>query len=313
MGERQSSRQVVLLSGGVGGARLARGLAVALDPADLTVVVNVGDDEDIYGLHVSPDLDTVTYTLTSLEGPEGWGRAGDTFQVLGHMAALGADTTFRLGDADLAVNLFRTALLRSGALLSEVTTRLTAILGVRCRLLPATDCRLNTRVRTAAGEWLSFQEYFVLRGHRDELSAIHFDGAREACPAPGVLASLEAAGTVVIGPSNPPLSIWPILAVEPIRRAVAAAPRVVAVSPLFAGKALKGPADRVMAALGLPPGNAGVLAAYEGLLTDLVVDEGDSEDVAALGGGPVRIHAADTRITEPAAGVRFAEWLLELP
>lgn len=313
MGERQSSRQVVLLSGGVGGARLARGLAVALDPADLTVVVNVGDDEDIYGLHVSPDLDTVTYTLTGLEGPEGWGRAGDTFHVLGHLAALGADTTFRLGDADLAVNLFRTSSLRSGALLSEVTTRLTASLGVRCRLLPATDCRLNTRVRTAAGEWLSFQEYFVRRRHRDELSAVHFDGAREACPTPGVLASLEAAGTVVIGPSNPPLSIWPILAVEEIRRAVAAAPRVVAVSPLFAGKTLKGPADRVMAALGLPPGNAGVLAAYEGLLTDLVVDEGDSEDVAALGGGRVRIHAADTRITEPAAGVRFAEWLLELP
>ena len=313
MGERQSSRQVALLSGGVGGARLARGLAAALDPADLTVVVNVGDDDEIYGLHVSPDLDTVTYTLKGVEGPEGWGRAGDTFQILGYLAALGADTTFRLGDTDLALNLFRTAALRSGARLSEVTARLAAALGVRCRLLPLTDGRLNTRVRTAAGEWLSFQDYFVLRGHRDELSAVYFDGAREARPAPGVLEALQAAGTVVIGPSNPPLSIWPILAVEHIRGAVAAAPRVIAVSPLFAGKTLKGPADRVMAALGLPPGNAGVLAAYEGLLTDLVIDEGDRDDVARLGGGRVRIHTADTRITEPAAAKRFAEWLLELP
>ncbi len=313
MGERQSSRQLALLSGGVGGARLARGLAAALGPADLTVVVNVGDDEDVYGLHVSPDLDTVTYTLTGIEGPEGWGRAGDTFQILGYLAALGADTTFRLGDTDLALNLFRTAALHSGAHLSEVTARLAAALGVRCRLLPVTDGRLNTRVRTAAGEWLSFQEYFVLRGHRDELSAVFFDNAREARPAPGVLEALQAAGTVVIGPSNPPLSIWPILAIEHIRRAVAAAPRVIAVSPLFAGKTLKGPADRVMAALGLPPGNAGVLAAYEGLLTDLVIDEGDRDDVARLGEGRVRIHAADTRITEPAAATRFAEWLLELP
>ncbi len=141
----------------------------------------------------------------------------------------------------------------------------------------------------------------MLRGHRDELSAVYFDNAREARPAPGVLEALQAAGTVVIGPSNPPLSIWPILAVEHIRRAVAAAPRVIAVSPLFGGKTLKGPADRVMAALGLPPGNAGVLAAYEGLLTDLVIDEGDRDDVARLGEGRVRIHAADTRITEPAA------------
>jgi len=311
--ERQSSRQVVLLSGGVGGARLARGLAAALDPADLTVVVNVGDDEVIYGLFVSPDLDTVAYTLAGGEGPEGWGRAGDTFTTLGHLSALGVDTRFRLGDADLALNLARTAAVRTGEQLSRVTARLAAALGVRCCLLPATDDRLNTLVRTAAGNWLSFQDYFVLRGHRDDVIDIRFDGARRSRPAPGVLEALAAADTVVIGPSNPPLSIWPILAVTGIRRAVAAAPRVIAVSPLFGGKALKGPADRVMAALGLPPGNAGVLAAYEGLLADLVVDEGDRQDVAALGGDTVRLHAANTRIVEPAAAAHFAEWLLELP
>jgi len=311
--ERQSSRQVVLLSGGVGGARLARGLAAALDPADLTVVVNVGDDEEVYGLSVSPDLDTVAYTLVGVEGPEGWGRAADTFTTLGHLAALGVDTRFRLGDADLALNLARTAAVRAGDPLSRVTARLAASLGTRCRLLPATDDRLNTLVRTAAGEWLSFQDYFVLRGHRDDVTAIRFDGARRARPAPGVLEALAAADLVVIGPSNPRLSIWPILAVADIRRAVAAAPRVIAISPLFGGKALKGPADRVMAALGLPPGSAGVLEAYEGLLTNLVVDDGDRQDVAALGGGTVRLHAADTRIVEPAAAARFAQWLLDLP
>jgi len=310
--ERQSSRPIVLLSGGVGGARLARGLAAVLDPADLTVVVNVGDDAEFYGLHVSPDLDTVVYTLAGREGPQGWGCAGDTFTVMGHLEGLGVDARFRVGDADLAVNLLRTAALGSGEPLSTATARLATALGVACRLLPATDDLLRTRLRLASGEWLAFQDYFVLRGHRDEVAEVDFQGAAAARPGPGVVEALAAARLVVIAPSNPPLSIWPILAVPGIREAVGRAPRVVAVSPLFGGKALKGPADRVMAALGLPPGNAGVLAAYEGLLTDLVVDAGDRQDLAALGRGPVRLHAADTRLTEAAAAARFARWLLEL-
>lgn len=313
MEERQSSNRVVLLSGGVGGARLARGLAAALPSAALTVVVNVGDDEEIYGLHVSPDLDTVAYTLAEREGPQGWGLAGDTFAVMGHLAALGIDTRFRIGDADLAANLARTAALRAGEALSAVTAPLAAALGIACRLLPATDDTLRTRVRTTAGEWLRFQEYFVLRGHRDPVAEVRYEGADAARPAPGVLEAIAAAAAVVIAPSNPPLSIWPILAVPAIRRAAAAAPRVIAVSPLFGGRALKGPADRVMATLGLPPGNAGVLAAYQGLLTDLVVDAGDAADATALGGGTVRIHAADTRIAHPADAARFARWLLDLP
>jgi len=303
----------VLLSGGVGGARLARGLAAVLDPADLTVVVNVGDDAEFYGLHVSPDLDTVAYTLAGREGSQGWGRAGDTFTVMGHLETLGMDTRFRVGDTDLAANLARTAALHNGEALSAATARLAAALGVACRLLPATDDPLRTRLRLASGEWLPFQDYFVLRGHRDEVVEVDFQGAGAARPGPGVVESLGGAGTVVIAPSNPPLSIWPILAVPGIREAVGAAPRVVAVSPLFGGKALKGPADRVMAALGLPPGNAGVLAAYEGLITDLVVDAGDRQDLAALGGGRVRLHAADTRIAEASAAARFARRLLELP
>ena len=313
MRERQSSGRVTLLSGGVGGARMARGLAAVLPPESLTVVVNVGDDEDFYGLHVSPDLDTVAYTLAGREGPQGWGLAGDTFAVMEHLAALGVDTRFRVGDIDLATNLARTAALRGGQQLSAATGRLAAALGLGCRLLPATDDRLRTRVRTTGGEWLAFQDYFVLRRCRDEVSEVRYEDAAAARPAPGVLEALAAASMVVIAPSNPPLSIWPILAVPGIREAVAAAPRVIAVSPLFGGKALKGPADRVMAALGLPPSNAGVLAAYAGLLSDLVVDEGDRTDLVTLGEGPVRLHAADTRITDPAAAARFAARLLDLP
>lgn len=312
MEERQSSRPIALLSGGVGGARLARGLAAVLAPGDLTVVVNVGDDAEFYGLHVSPDLDTVAYTLAGREGPQGWGRADDSFTVMGYLESLGVDARFRVGDADLAANLLRTSALRSGEPLSAATAHLAAALGVACRLLPATDDPLRTRLRLASGEWVAFQEYFVLRAHRDEVAGVKYEGAASARPAPGVLAALADAAVVVVGPSNPPLSIWPILAVPGIREAVAAAPRVVGVSPLFGGKALKGPADRVMASLGLPAGNAGVLAAYEGLLTDLVVDAGDRADLAALGGGPVRLHAAETRITEPAAAARFARRLLEL-
>jgi LPPG:FO 2-phospho-L-lactate transferase len=291
---------------------MARGLAAVLGPGDLTVVVNVGDDETVYGLHVAPDLDTVCYTLVDREGPQGWGMAGDAFAVMGHLEALGIDARFRIGDADLATNLARTAALRSGESLSAVTARLAAALGIGCRVIPATDDPVRTRLRTAAGEWLAFQDYFVLRGHADEITEVGYDGAGESRPAPGVLEAIADAGLVVIAPSNPPLSVWPILAVPGIRGAVAAAPRVVAVSPLFEGKALKGPADRVMASLGLPPGNAGVLAAYEGLLTDLVVDEGDAADLSR-GGGAVRLHAADTRIADRGPAARFARWLLELP
>ncbi len=298
---------VTLLSGGVGGARLARGLAAELGP-ELTVVVNVGDDEEVYGLHVSPDMDTVTYTLAGRHGPHGWGVAGDTFVVLGHLASLGADTTFRLGDADLALNLVRTDALRRGQPLHTVAAELSAAFGIEPTILPATNDRLRTVVQTGAGEWLSFQDYFVMRSHRDEVAAVRFDGAAEALPAPGVLDAIGEAAVLMIAPSNPPLSIWPILSVPAIRAAVQTARRVVAVSPLIGGKALKGPADAVMASLGLPPGNAGVLEAYRGLLTDLVVDDADRADTRPSG---VRVHATDTRIAEPERAVRFARWLLE--
>jgi LPPG:FO 2-phospho-L-lactate transferase len=310
-GVHQSSTPIALLSGGVGGARLARGLAPLLGD-DLTVIVNVGDDEEVYGVHVSADLDTVLYTLAGREGPHGWGLAGDTFTVIDTLGSLGADTAFRLGDRDLAHCLHRTERLRRGDPLSSITADVARALGVTARLVPATDERLRTIIETDDGERLAFQEYFVTRRHRDAVDGLHFDGAPDTRPAPGVLDAIDAAVAVVIAPSNPPLSIWPILAVPGIRGALERADRVIAVSPLFGGKALKGPAEAVMRTLGLAPGNAGVLAAYDGIITDLVIDRQDAEDADHLE-GDVRIHVEDTRIGEPAAAIRFAEHLLRIP
>ena len=304
-------KKVVLLSGGVGGARMARGLA-ALDDIDLTVVVNVGDDEVVYGLHVSPDLDTVVYTLAGVEGPEGWGLTADTFTVMKRLSLFGTDTRFRIGDRDLATHLFRTQELLAGATLSDVTARTAAALGVPGTILPATEDTLRTMIKTAGGEWLSFQEYFVMRRHEDEVADLRFEGAAMAAPAPAVITAIEAAEAVIIGPSNPPLSIWPILAIRDIASAIEAADRVMAVSPLIGGRALKGPADRVMASLGLPGGNAGVVAAYGGLLNDLVIHTGDANERAELGKLGVKIHVGDTRIADPTAAWSFAEWLVDL-
>lgn len=302
--------KVVLLAGGVGGARAARGFAAVLSPEDFTVVGNVGDDDRMYGVHVSPDLDTIVYTLAGIEGSEGWGRADDTFEVMSGLERINVDTTFRLGDQDLAVCLARTRALDGGEPLWLITARVSGLLGVPHQVLPATDDRLRTRIRATTGEWMSFQEYFVLRSQRDEVAEVVFDGADNAHPSPHVLDAIGDADLVVIAPSNPILSIWPILAVGEIAEAVGAARRVIAVSPLFGGKALKGPADRVMASLGLQPGTAGILEAYRGLLSDLVVDVGDADDAGMA--EDVRIHALDTRIADPESAARFAREVLAL-
>lgn len=310
--ERTRDRpEVVVLSGGVGGARLARGFNL-LDGCRTTVVVNTGDDDWVYGVFLSPDLDTVTYTLAGQEGPHGWGRSGETWHVMEALAEFGIDTTFRLGDSDLALNLYRTMHLRDNRPLSWITARIGAAFGLRCTLLPATDQPLRTKLCTSSGRWLDFQDYFVRRQHRDPIAGIRFDGADRARPAPGVLEAIRRARAVIIAPSNPPLSIWPILAVPGIRPALQEAAHVMAVSPLFGGRALKGPAAEVMAGLGLPPGNLGVAAAYRGLLTDLVVDRDDADDVELLAGEGVRAWATDTRVAEPAAAARLASEMMEL-
>lgn len=298
--------KVVQLSGGVGGARLARGLA-ALSDVDLTVIVNVGDDASNHGLHVSPDLDTVVYTLAGLEGPMGWGRAGDTFNLNEELARFGVDNTFQLGDRDLALKLFRTNEIAGGASLSEVTRRITAAFGVDAEVMPATDDLLRTMVRTASG-WLTFQEYFVDRRHMDDVLELRFDGEETARPSPGALAAVASADMVIIGPSNPPLSIWPILAIDELRLAVTAHPSVTAVSPLVGGETVKGPADRVMASLGLPAGNLGVAAAYEGLIHRLVIDVSDRDDAPTMDG--IDIVATPTLIQEPEAAARLGEELI---
>ncbi|HEX6946807.1 MAG TPA: 2-phospho-L-lactate transferase [Acidimicrobiia bacterium] len=298
--------KVVELSGGVGGARLARGLA-GLPDLDLTVVVNVGDDEWFHGLRVCADLDTVLYTLAGIEGPEGWGRMDDTFAFNDELARYGVDNRFRIGDRDLALIVTRTARLAAGETLTKITADLSRALGIRPAVLPVTDDEVRTEVRLDGG-WTSFQDYFVIRRNRDEVREVAYRGAESARPGPGVLEAIAAADLVVVGPSNPPLSVWPILAVPGIREAVASHPRVVAVSPLFRGKALKGPADRVMSTLGLPPGTQGVARAYEGLIDTLVVDSGDATD--SVDG--VRIVATDTRISDPEAAARFARELVDL-
>ncbi len=299
--------RVTLLSGGVGGARAARGFAGVVPAGELTVVVNIGDDDRIHGVHVSADADTVLYTLAHREGPEGWGLRDDTFTAMEALAASGEDTTFRLGDRDLALCLIRTQRLDAGEPLSAITADLANALGVGTRVIPASDDPVRTRIRRSSGEWMAFQEYFVMRGHRDEVAEVEYAGAEAAAPAPGVLAAIEASEIVVIAPSNPPLSVWPILAVPGIRDAIAAKDRVVAISPLFGGKALKGPADRVMASLGLAPGNAGVAAAYDGLITELVVDDGDSNDEIP----GLEVRATDTRIQRASEGARLARFILE--
>jgi len=275
--------KVVVLAGGLGGSRFARALAETLPPGDVTVVGNVGDDLEVSGLHVSPDLDTILYTLAGvLDEERGWGRADETWNSRDAATELGAESWFQLGDRDLGLHLARTEALRRGEPLSAVTAQLARAFGVETDLVPATDDRLRTWVATPAGE-LSFQEWFVRRGHRDEVDGVRFEGAETATAAPGVLAALDRADLIAIAPSNPFVSIGPILAVADIREALERrrAPAV-AVSPLIGGRAVRGPADRMLARLAGGTGPAQVTQCYMGLIDALVVDEADRDEDAGI-------------------------------
>ncbi len=301
--------RVAVLSGGVGGARFLRGVVGVVDPAAVTIVGNVADDLEVLGLHVSPDLDSILYTLAGLSDDErGWGRAGETWNALETVAELGGEAWFRLGDRDLGLHLVRTQLLREGATLSEVTERLAHAVGLGAALLPATDDPLRTFVETPAGTF-PFQTWFVGRGHRDEVDAVHYAGAPDARPAPGVLEALDEADVILVAPSNPYVSIGPILAVEPIRRALAdrSAP-CVAVSPLIGGRAVKGPADRMLTRLAGGTAPAHVASCYEGLIDVLVVDAADAEAVAAAG---VRTVVTATLMRDADAARRLAAAALD--
>ena len=299
--------KVALLSGGVGGARFARGLRDVVPPGELTIVGNVGDDVEILGLHVSPDLDSLLYTLAGLSDEErGWGRAGETWNGLSAAAEWGGEDWFRLGDLDLGLHLVRTHALRNGASLSELTASLGERAGLELRILPATDDRLRTHVVTPAGAF-PFQEWFVGRGHRDEVDRVVFEGADAARAAPGVLEALDSAEAIVIAPSNPYVSIGPILAVAEIRSAVERRRvRCVAVSPLIGGAAVKGPADRMLARMAGGTTPSHVARCYEGLLDALVVDEADAPADA-----PVELVVTKTLMGDLDASRRLASVVLE--
>jgi LPPG:FO 2-phospho-L-lactate transferase len=304
--------RVVVLSGGVGGARFLRGLVDAVDPAGVTAVGNVGDDVEVLGLHVSPDLDSILYALAGLSDEErGWGRADESWRALESVDRLGSESWFRLGDRDLGLHLVRTQALRSGEPLSAVTARLARALGLGPALLPATDSPLRTWLDTPAGSF-PFQEWFVARGHRDEVDAVRYVGAEEAAPAPGVAEALEAADVILLAPSNPYVSIGPILAVAGIRAALERR-RVpaVAVSPLVGGRAVKGPADRMLARLagGTSPGH--VTDCYRGLVDALVLDVADAGEAGAVAARGVRPIVTHTLMRDRASRRALAEAALD--
>jgi LPPG:FO 2-phospho-L-lactate transferase len=298
---------VTVLSGGVGGARFVQGLLDVVDPSRVTVIANVGDDLDAFGLHVSPDVDTLLYTLGGVGDEErGWGRSGETWAALGVARELGAEAWFQLGDKDLGLHLARAQALARGEPLSAVTERLARALGVPARILTATDDRLRTWIQVEGGE-LPFQEWFVRERHEPEALGVRFEGAEAAAPAPGVLDALSAADLIAIAPSNPFVSIGPILAVEPIRAAIAERTvPAVAVSPLIGGRAVKGPADRMLKRFKGGTGPFQVTQCYKGLIDALVYDESDGEVELA-----VRPLVTRTLMSDAAGRRRVAETALE--
>jgi LPPG:FO 2-phospho-L-lactate transferase len=310
---------IVALAGGVGAARMLRGLMAVIDPASITAVVNTGDDTEFHGLYVSPDLDTVTYTLAGVINPEtGWGRTGETWAAMDELRAYshGRLGWFGLGDRDLGTHLYRTSRLAEGATLSEVTAEISARWGVAVRVLPMSDDRVETRVVVVEadgnGREVGFQEYFVGHRHQVPVRAIRLVGAETAQAAPGVLDAIAEARAIVVCPSNPLVSIGPVLATGGIGAAVAARrARVVAVSPIVAGRALKGPADRMLGELGHEISVVGVARLWSPYAASLVIDEADAplaDEVAAAG---VRAMVAPTVMSGPAQAAALARTVLD--
>lgn len=299
-------RRIAVLCGGLGGSRCVDALARAARGEAITAIGNVGDDVEILGLHVSPDLDTILYTLAGLLDEErGWGVRDETYSALAMAGALGAETWFTLGDRDIGLHLVRTRWLREGAPLSEATRRLAEALGVGVRLLPATDDPLRTKITTLEAE-LGFQDWFVGRRHADPVLGVRYEGAEASRPAPGVLEAIAEADTVVIAPSNPFVSIEPILAVPGTREAVAAK-RVVALSPLVGGRALRGPLAEMLESMGHEPSAAGVAALYGELVDTFVLDPVDADLAGEIPGSVL----LDIVMVEPERREEVGRALLE--
>ena len=288
--------KVAALAGGVGGAKLVDGLARLLSPEEFSVIVNTGDDFQLFGLHISPDLDTICYTLAGTANPEtGWGRVGESWQCLEALRTLGAPTWFKLGDRDLATHLERTRRLQAGEPLSAVTADFCRSWGIEHAVFPMSDHPVPTQVKTGEGQ-LPFQEYFVKQSYQPAVQGFEFQGAEQARAAPGVIPALEEADLVVICPSNPWVSIDPILAVGEIRKVIAES-TVIAVTPLIGGKALKGPAAKMYQEMGIDPSPQAVAEHYLPALSGFVLDQRDQawkEAVEGLGTGELAVRLADT-------------------
>jgi LPPG:FO 2-phospho-L-lactate transferase len=286
---------ITVLTGGTGGAKFVDGLQQVIAPEELTLIVNTGDDLLWWGLYVSPDIDSITYVLSGMLSKErGWGVKGDTFFCMQHMGQLGQPIWFHAGDRDLAVHILRSKLLAEGKTLSEVTAEIADKLGVKARILPMSNSRVETRVLTPLGE-LSFEEYFVQRWYQDPVESVRFAGVADAEPAPGVIDAIVNADLVLLAPSNPITSIGPILAVPGVREALHKTKgRIAAVSPIVAGEAVAGPAGILMAAQGLPVSVAGVAQAYHDFLDMLIIDVRDAEAGDELRKSGLRVQVAKT-------------------
>jgi LPPG:FO 2-phospho-L-lactate transferase len=300
------------LAGGVGAARLLSGLVRVVDPASITAIVNTADDVVLHGLHVSPDLDTVTYTLAGEINPDtGWGLRDETWQAMDTVRRYGGISWFNLGDRDLGTHLYRTQRLREGATLTQATAEIVAAWGLRLRVLPVTDDRLETRVTVEGEGEIGFQEYFVQRRHDVAVTEVRFDGADTAEPGPAVLDAITTAERVVVCPSNPIVSIGPLLAVAGVRDAVESRrDDTIAVSPIVAGAALKGPADRLLRELGHESSVVGVARLYAPLAATLVVDETDAELASAVEREGMRCVVAPTIMRGPAEADALARTVL---
>ena len=303
--------RVVALAGGVGGAKLAVGLEAALSPGDLSVVVNTADDFELWGLHICPDLDTVMYTLVGLANEEtGWGVTDESFNALAMISAYGEDAWFKLGDRDLATHILRTERLRVGMRLTKVTAGLAAALGVRSTLLPMCDEPVSTVLKTPEG-LLDFQEYFVRRGQKDEVSGVELRGIEDARVTAEAREAISEAEAIIICPSNPIVSIGPILAVPGMRELLANSPAPkVAVSPIVGGRALKGPADRMLRSLGHEVSALGVARMYEGVVDGFVVDHSDAGEGSGISSLGMQVLATEAVMRDEADRERLAREIL---
>jgi len=306
-------RQVAVIAGGVGAAKFLRGLLKFYPNELVTAVVNVADDFHLHGLSISPDLDTVAYTISNQVNPEtGWGRTDESWRVMTELEKLGGHTWFSLGDLDLALHLYRTQRLAEGATLSDVTREISTAWGITAKLLPATDAKIRTQLKLRDKNWIDFQDYFVAQQHSVPIADVRFAGIENASPGPGVIPSLEKADIIVIAPSNPIVSVNPVLEISGIREALQSRKeKVVAISPIVGGAALKGPASRMLEELGYERSAVGVADLYKNVASILVIDEVDAALSSRIESQGIQPLVTDTIMSDPERAAHLAKVTLE--